>query len=190
MIIKHWLGTDALKLIKYPPGKFTWKFRIFAERILWRLFEPLIDKHFVVHPRLSKYLIEFGIPSKKISVKIDWSDCNHCEGCAKKKHEGINIAYYYPGDRGNREFKRWIYGMDIIEQVIFLFPGVNWIHLDGSQDMCKIYPTLDAYIRPNRHDGFPKMIIECMALGIPYYWDEEFKPSVEELCAFVGGILK
>ena len=119
MISKTWQGTDALKLISYPPGKFIWKIRIFAERILWKLFESMIDQHFVVHPRLCKYLIDFGIPEKKISVRPYYGMCNYCTKiCSKKEHNGINIAYYYPGDRGNRKFKQWVYGKDIIDQII------------------------------------------------------------------------
>jgi len=191
MIYKHWLGTDALKLTTYPPGKFSWRFRIFAERILWRLLEPLIDQHSVVHPRLSKYLIKFGISDDKISIKMDKGNCDYCiKPCKKIKHEGINIAFYYPGDRGNRKFKRWVYGMDVIEELIRIFPKINWIHLDGTKDMCRIYPTLDAYIRPSRHDGMPRMILECQILNIPYYWDEKFNPSVGEVYTFVERVIK
>jgi len=190
MIYKHWVGTDALKLVKYPPGKLTWKFRIFIERMMLRIFGGIIDQHFVVHPRLTKLLVEFGIPSRKISVKVDKGICQSCTNiCTRLDHSGVNIAYYYPGDRGNRKFKRWVYGMDIIEYFIIpMFPEVNWIHLDGSKDMCRIYPTLDAYIRPSRHDGFPRIIIECMTLGIPYFWSEDFNPNVERVSKFVKSI--
>jgi len=101
------------------------------------------------------------------------------------EHEGFNVAYHYPGDRGGRVFKRWLYGMDIIEQLIKQFPKYNWIELDGTMDMMKIYPILDAYIRPTRHDGMPRIILECQQLNIPYWWDEDFKPSVGETYAFV-----
>ena len=190
MLSKHWLGSDALKLVKYPPGKWTWKIRIFAERILWRIFEPLIDHHFVVHPRLSKYLISFGIPEKKISVKAYLGLCYYCVyPCSKIDHEGIYIAYYYPGGRGNRKFKRWVYGKDIIDQIVLMFPNVNWVHLDGKKNICVVYPILDAYIRPNRHDGLPRIILECLALDIPYYWEEEFKPTVERVRDYVEKII-
>ena len=191
MIYKHWMGTDSLKLVTYPSGKLIWKVRIFAERLLWRLFEPLIDKHFVVHPRLSKHLIDFGISKEKISVKVNMSQCTYClNQCERIEHEGIYIAYYYPGDRGNRRFKQWVYGLDIIERVIPMFPDIKFILLDGKQKMCSIYPTLDAYIRPTRHDGFPRIVIECLILDIPYYWDEEFQPSVSKLCAFLEKVVK
>ncbi len=151
----------------------------------------MIDHHFVVHPRLCKYLIDFGISERKISVKLDYSKCNHCTKiCSKKEHNGINVAYYYPGDRGNKKFKQWVYGKDIIDQIISMFPGVNWIQLDGTKDICEIYPILDGYIRPNRHDGFPLIIIECLILNIPYYWNEEFHPSIGGVYFFVLKIKK
>jgi hypothetical protein len=78
--------------------------------------------------------------------------------------------------------------MDIIEQIIPLFPNINWISLNGAANMCEIYPTLDGYIRPNRHDGFPRIIVECMALGIPYFWSEDFNPSVGRVYSFVESI--
>ena len=190
MLSKHWLGSDALKLVKYPPGKWTWKIRIFMERVLWKLFEFLIDEHRIVHPRLSKYLIDFGIPEKKITVKPMLPLCYYCvNSCSKIKHDGINIAYYYPGDRGNRKFKRHTYGLDIIEQIISMFPQVNWIHLDGKKNICVVYPILDAYIRPSRHDGLPRIILECLALDIPYYWGEEFKPTVRGVRDYVEKII-
>ena len=195
MISKTWQGTDALKLKTFPPGKFIWKFRILFERLMWKIFEPLIDQHFVVHPNLSKYLTDFGIPAEKISVKADLPDCFYCvTPCEKKPHEGLNIAYYWPGGRGNGKFRRWVYGKDIIDQVKTYFPirsimgeiKINWIELNGCQDVCEIYPTLDAYIRPNRHDGMPRMILECEALKIPYYWDPNFKPTAEAVYDFIN----
>lgn len=182
MLSKHWMGTDVLKLTTYPPGKFTWRFRIFAERLLWKILEPLIDRHFIVHPRLSKCLIDFGISERKISVKIDKGICNYClKPCTKKPHTGFNVAYYYPGDGGNVKYKRWVYGMDIIDELIKKYPNLNWIHLDGNKDMCEIYPVLDAYIRPSKHDGFPRIVLECVYHNIPYYWDEKFNSTVKDV---------
>ena len=190
MIYVKWVGTDALKLIKYPPGKFNWKIRIFFERIFWRVFEPLVDEHFVVHPSLAKHLINFGISEKKISIKMDLGLCQYCmKPCEKLEHDGIYIAYYYPGDRGNRKFKRWVYGMDIIDQIIMMYPQIHWVHLDGKQNICNIYPVIDGYIRPSRHDGLPRIILECLALDIPYYWDDNFNPTIGKVKEYVDKII-
>ena len=51
--------------------------------------------------------------------------------------------------------------------------NITWIRVDGKQDMAKIYPIVDFYLRPNRHDGNPYMIKECEANNIPYYWSKE-----------------
>ena len=183
-LIHWWKGTDSLKLIMYPPSShFSWYFRIFAERILWKLIDPLFREHWVVHQRIKNNLIKFGISEKKIIIREDLPlDVSNVK---RMGHEGFNVAYHYPGDRRGRVFKRWLYGMDIIEQLIKQFPKYNWIELDGTMDMMKIYPILDAYIRPTRHDGMPRIILECQQLNIPYWWDEDFKPSVGETYAFV-----
>ena len=52
-----------------------------------------------------------------------------------------------------------------------LLHDVNWIVVDGTQDMAKVYPIVDFYYRPTRHDGSPYMIRECRANNIPYYWE-------------------
>jgi hypothetical protein len=181
MIIKHWYGTDALKLSIIPPGKFTWRFRIYAERIFWKLLDPFISQHWVVHPNMIRHLEKIGIDKNKISVKLVSTKCTYCRCCKKIKHPEFNIAYYYPGDRGNPKFKRWVYGMDIVEELLKRLPSLNWIYLNGTQDMCDIFPILDMYIRPSRHDGMARLIVECEMTKTPYYWNPEFKHDIDSI---------
>ena len=48
-------------------------------------------------------------------------------------------------------------------------PHINIIEINGNDDMELIYPIIDFYARPNRHDGNPRMIRECQINNIPYY---------------------
>ena len=90
----------------------------------------------------------------------------------KKKHDGFNILLYMPASK-NKEFTHWLYGYDIYETLRdALGSRVNWIIVDGSQDMSGIYPIVDFYFRPNRHDGWPYMVQECIKNNIPYYWSK------------------
>jgi hypothetical protein len=57
---------------------------------------------------------------------------------------------------------------------------MNFIKVDGSQDMSKIYPITDFYLRPNRHDGSSRMIRECEINEIPYYHSTK-KPDIFDI---------
>jgi len=88
----------------------------------------------------------------------------------KKKHDGFNVLYYFPSITKNIKFKKWLYGFDIFEYTREqLFPQLNYIVVDGSQNMTEIYPIVDFYLRPTRHDGHSRMIDECQINNIPYY---------------------
>jgi hypothetical protein len=167
-IIHWWLGTDSLKLVLYPPGKSLWYIRIFLERLFWKMTESLYYEHWAVNQRVSDNLIRFGINPKKIKIVPDKPA--YVNVYKKSEHGGINILYYIENDRTNQKYKDWVYGKDIIDRLINRFPDYNFIKVDGSADMEKIYPIIDAYIRPNRHDGSSRMIAECKANDIPCLW--------------------
>jgi len=177
MIIKLWNGTNALTLIRFPPGKKIWYLRIIVRRIYWKLFKGFY-KHYVKGIHLKDYLIKFGVDPYDIEV---WKVEPYYHNIVKEKHDGFNILYYYPGDRGNPKFKRWVYGFDIYLDLSKRIKGVNWIVVDGSYDMREVYPIIDYYIRPSRHDGDPRMIKECQHYGIPYYWSKTFEPNTEDI---------
>ena len=160
--IKTWKGTDALTLCCFPPGKLIWYIRILGRRLKWRLIHRFY-KHIVVSESLGYYLELFGI--KQYDVVADPPiSVNEIK---RKSHKGVNILYYYPGDRGNRYFKRWVYGFDLYQKLLWSFRDVKFKVVNGSQDMTEVYPIIDGYIRPNRHDGEPRMVMECEMLGIP-----------------------
>lgn len=177
--IKVWKGTDALTLCCFPPGKRIWYVRIVLRRLKWKVIHRFY-KHIVVSESLGYYLELFGIHNYNVVADPPIS----VDGIKKKSHKGVNILYYYPGDRGNRYFKRWVYGFDLYQKLLWSFRDVKFKVVNGSQDMTEVYPIIDGYIRPNRHDGEPRMILECEKLEIPYCDSANYRL----LCQFVRKI--
>jgi len=189
MIIKWWTGTDALKLVMYPPNnnQFLKNCTVFFYRIFWK-FAWKYFHHYAVSINLKHKLVKFGIPPEKIKI-----EAMHPEyfDIRKKPHKGFNVLYYRPyPNRGffgpNQKLKDWLYGYDIIQAIKPKLPFVNWIEVRGDSDMRKIYPVVDLYIRPNRHDGMPRMVLECIRYKIPYYW--ELNVSEDKLIEFIKEI--
>ena len=176
-VIKWWIGTDALTLIKYPPGSLTWYIRIFFRRIWYRFAHRYVE-HWAVSKRVGYELERFGIESYDIVQD---------EPLHTEKSDKPNVLYYYPNKRKNRRFIDWVYGRDIFDEVKKRV-DVNWMVVDGSQDMNFIYKAIDGYIRPNRHDGMPRIILECKAMKIPYYWSSNFEPQVDEVIEFIEAL--
>lgn len=188
-IIHWWLGTDALKLTDFPPtDSVFWWGRIIFERILWKAMEPLIKEHWIDHERLRTHLIEFGIDNRKIKVVPDALNYGKYK---KKSHKGVIILYYFPKVNKNRKYKEWKYGYDY-----FLYANehfarqINWIVVDGSQDMSKIFPIVDGYLRPSRHDGGARLVKECRLNQIPVYFPEDGQPHKREIVRFIDEIIR
>ena len=57
--------------------------------------------------------------------------------------------------------------------------NINFIVVDGSRNMKDVFPVVDFYLRPNRHDGASRLRRECEIQEIPYYWTRR-DPSVKE----------
>jgi len=70
--------------------------------------------------------------------------------------------------------------VDIIDYLKKRFTDINFIRLDGGKDMSKIYPITDFMIRPNRHDGYPRIVDECEIQNISYYWSYK-NPNIDAL---------
>lgn len=179
-IIRWWVGTDVLLLHKFPPGRG--KLSVFLHRIKARLFDLLIDQHWIDGYKL---LDEFKTMRPHLNSTLRLWTGRHGK-YKKRRHLGLNIAYYDPLPD---TFSRWKYGVDLIEKLIVLFPQVNWIKLDGSFDMEETYPFLDGYIRPARHDGWPRIVVECKVNDIPVYWNEDYKPNLEDMSIFVKNLI-
>lgn len=172
-----WTGSDALFLIKFPPGiRLRFRMKIIAERILLKLMRTFIQEHYVDHKLLKYHLIQIGI--KNVRVMPDM--LTYKEKIPKIKHIGFNILYYHPKGKNNPKFIKWLYGIDIIEKLKKEITGVNWIRVDGTADMRKIFPITDFYLRPTRHDGASRLRQECEIQEIPYYWSQQ-NPDIDKI---------
>lgn len=80
----------------------------------------------------------------------------------------MNVLVYYPNGCQRRVSVKWLYGIDTVEIIKNKHPEWNFRFVDGEQK--DIYKDIDVLLRPNRHDGYPKMIAEAKFLSIPYIW--------------------
>jgi len=191
----HWLGTDALTLVVNPPTDTAlWWMKLIAYRWKWKILHRFFDKHYIVHERLRKHLLDFGIKNEKIEGLID--PPKYTKKYEKMPHKGFNILYYHPSKAclGGETYIRWKYGIDFIEDAIRYFVNykdVLFIRVDGNQDLSKIYPITDFMLRPSRHDGLPRMNLECEINDIPYYYKEDgINTSVGITCQILSEINK
>jgi len=140
-----------------------------------RLIQPFVQENYVDHKLLKYELIQKGYKN----IKVVEDKLLHEKPYPKENHEGFNILYYFPKDKKNIKFMKWLYGYDIYEQLVNDLENVNWIIVDGSYDMTKIYPIVDFFLRPTRHDGASRMRQECELNNIPYYWSQQ-NPNIKK----------
>lgn len=179
-IIRWWVGTDALTLNITPPGDWLWrKIRLPLHRLKAKVTEWMIGEHCIESESLRKHLIDFGINGNKIRVKYTELTTPKTISCQPL------ILTYYPKCKRNQTYKNWVYGVDIIDELISAEKEVNWLVVHGETDLAPLFPVIDAYIRPTRHDGMPRLIRECKINKIPYYWSENGKPEIEEVLEFL-----
>lgn len=186
-IARFWVGSDVLLLKAFPPGRG--KRTVIVHRILKKITEPFIAAHWVNGERLMRELSGILPPQKM--VLQHWGGV-HAKTYGKFSHGGINIAYYMPRED---VYARWVYGIDLIEELQERYKNalhqaeVNFILLDGKMDMADIFPYLDAYIRPSRWDGWPRLVQECKINDVPFYYSDDGKPSVEAMFKFITGVV-
>lgn len=172
-----WTGTDSLMLIDYSMRKLRKRPYWFVFRILIRILDFFIEGHYCDSKNVADNVKKFGT-CKNINVFHD--KVNYPLKFKKISHKGFNVIYYNPILRTDKSFTNWLYGLDIIDKVKKRLPEINFIELDGTANMSKVYPITDFMIRPNRHDGASRMRQECEINEIPYYWTNGKKePSVE-----------
>ena len=175
-----WNGTDSLFLVKFPKQlKRTKIFYVFSLRVFARLCDIFAYEHYYLGPLVYRNLCKFGMKKPLILYKSPILDID----IKLESHSGFNVLYYYP--KKDTKFNRWLYGFDIYEGL--LNEGFNFIVVDGSHDMNKIYPVIDVLIRPNRHDGDPRMVRECNKIGIPVIHTYE-NPSILQFKESLYGI--
>lgn len=164
------------------PTKWTKYLYFLGMTFFAKLSDFFVERFYVVSPHLISELAPLKL-RERVSVLVDPpQDVSMIE---KKPHEGFNVLYYR-GLGGNQKFKDWVYGKDIVDELKKRL-AVNIIEVNGNSDMKEIYPIVDFYVRPNRHDGMPRMIKECEKLNIPYYWSKE-NPDIDTIERMVKGL--
>lgn len=176
-----WTGTDSLMLIDLSKRKLTKRpywllFRVFA-----RIADLFTQEHYTDNELIAENLRKFGV-KKRITVHPD--KLLHTEKYPKIKHLEFNVLYYFPKQGMELKFRKWLYGWDIIQQVKADNPDVNFIEVNGDQDMKEIYPITDLYLRPNRHDGASRMVQECEIQEIPYYHSLKY-PFIDIIQSYI-----
>jgi len=172
-----WTGSDVLYATTYPRHFRKVKYiYCLGCKVFARIADLFIKKHIVVAPHLIQELRSLNL---KKPVEVRENPVNHTEKYPKVKHEGFNVLYYR-GITRNMAFMNWLYGYDIIQQLKREMPEINIVEVNGKADMSIIFPYIDFYARPNRHDGSPRLIRECVIQGIPYY-HSVYYPSLEDL---------
>ena len=170
-----WTGSDVLFLIKYPPSRKIKYIYMFCYRIFARILDFFAQEHYVVSEHLIPELRQFGM-KKPIKVLVDPPLLT--KKVKKKQHDGFVVMYYRP-KTNNQTYTDWVYGYDIIKEVEKEL-DCYFLEVDGHMDMEDVYAKIDFYLRPNRHDGNPRMVMECAINNIPYYWSYE-NPNKEEI---------
>lgn len=162
-----WTGTDALFLVKIPKQTYLVdKYYALKLRLWGRLVDYFAKEHYACGEIVARDLKQFGMKKK---IKLFVNPILYPIKIKKKTHEAFNILYYCY--KKESRFNRWIYGYDIFEYLKSTieksYDNVNFIMVDGNSDMNEIYSITDLLIRPNRHDGEPRMVIECNLNEIP-----------------------
>lgn len=177
-VIKFWCGSDALLMLEFPPGRG--KLSVLRYRLKMRLLAPLISGHWFNGHGLFQALAKFGFEPAQVNLWVGQDQVFE-----KEPHEGFNVVYYAPTDS---VYGYWVYGVDIIDQLIPMFPEFNWIKLNGKNAMSEVWPTADVYIRPSRWDGYPRLVREARLNGVDVIFSEKFDLTVEH-CALTLKII-
>lgn len=161
---------------KFPTKKSKWLYFI-GYYLFIKMCDLFVESFYVVNEHLIDELKPLKL-KKPIRVLVD--PPVDVSSIMRKKHDRFNVIYYCPFG-SNQVFIDWLYGFDFAQKVAKHYEDtdVNIIRLNGKSDMNYFYSIADFVLRPNRHDGQPRMIMECSQLGIPYYWSKD-NPSVKE----------
>lgn len=186
-----WTGSDVLFATRLVGGKkFPTKITKYPYFLGMTVFSKLADKfvegHYVVSEHLKSELQPLKL-RKPIKVLVD--PPKSLTGVVRKPHKGFNILYYRPVG-ANQKFIDWVYGYDVATEASERLPDNCAIsECNGNSNMDEVYPYVDFVIRPNRHDGNPRMVMECEQLGIPYYWSKE-NPNIEDVLNKLHEVIK
>jgi len=184
-----WTGSDVLYATRFPKQlpKRKWIYCL-GMKIFAKIADKFVQNHIVVSEHLIKELKplklkkSFEVRETPIDIiKIDKIKVKRLS--INKSARSKTIIYYLPA-KGNRDFNKWLYGYDIVCKLQIRFKDHYFHALTGKSNMELVYPYVDAYIRPNRHDGNPRVVRECQYLGIPVMATKE-NPRLEEFTKFI-----
>jgi len=178
-----WTGSDVLFCTRYPKHSKKSKYiYMFCLRIFARIADYFIEGHYVVSEHLRAELepLKFKKP-----IKVQANPPIYTKPVKKIPHKVFNILYYR-GLGSNQTFQDWVYGHDVMMLVMEIFEDdyIHLIEVNGINDMSKIYPFVDFMVRPNRHDGNPRMVMECEINEIPYYCSKS-DPNPSEIIRMI-----
>jgi len=172
-----WTGSDVLYATSFPKHFRKIKYiYCFGCRVFAKIADLFVHKHIVV----SEHLIDELKPLKlKKPFEVRSNPVKYTEKFKKVNHFSFNVLYYRTKLR-NSPFTNWVYGYDIITKLKEEMPEIHMLEVNGKHDMSLIFPIVDFYARPNRHDGEPRLVRECKIQDIPYYHTYR-DPSLEDL---------
>lgn len=183
-----WTGTDSLMLVDYSMRTFKKKVYWWFFRRFVRIGELFIQEHYCDAANIADNLRKFGV-NKPIKIVPD--QVCYTEKFSKVPHDSFNILYYMP-EGGDRKFRGWLFGYDIFLEVRNHFAGSDHVRfriISGKSDMEVIFPIIDFYLRPNRHDGASRLRQECDVQEIPYYWTQS-NPNAEDAIKAINDVKK
>lgn len=174
MVILKFRGTDAYLMKSFVPHMgWKWKLKTLVNRLVHKLFDKVVQEIIIDHHNLEAHLRAAGFKTK---IRVVSDPVEHPRPYDKIPHKGFNVLYYDPSrrpDKKNKEAIRWIYGVDVSEAVMKYcaidYPHINFIVVDRTADMSKVWPITDFYLRPNRIDGRSRMAAEAVINNIPLY---------------------
>lgn len=181
-VIRWWLGSDSLMLHRFPPGRG--KLSVILHRIKAFLLDFVATENWADNLETELSMVKW-LRLKNLRRKL-W--CGKHTKYPKQAHKGINLAFYSPNES---KFSTWKYGADLVEAAMKQIddPCVNWIRLK-NQDMSKIYPILDGYLRPSRHDGWPRLVEESLLNEIPILYRETFDYTEQSFLIDVKNLIQ
>lgn len=160
-----------LLLVCFPPGRG--KFSVLRHRLIAHLFNFLVDEHWFVSKSLQIELAT-KLKIKNWQIRINPGRTGKVE---RRAHKGFNVLYYDPKDNA---YARWVYGIDIIEALQKELTAVNWIRFDSTFRLKESLEVTDVYLRPSRHDGWPRIVDTCRKSSIPVIYSDAFDLTVEK----------
>jgi hypothetical protein len=183
-VIKWWMGTDAFTLHEMPPGLN--KLRIKLHRIKYRILNHTIDWHWAVSEMVADNLVKFGIPEEKIRI-VEHPPQHQ----SKLDPEVFVVGYYLPEKDGQQDYKDWVYGKDIIEELIKIYKdtSITFFRYTGKESL-SFLNVIDCFIRPSRSDGMPRILLKCGIEKIPCEMSVDGNPKAYNFQEFIEGVIE